>query len=157
MSALAKVAASARLFTGPGVARRSDRAREAIMQGIGCRTFISKACMAACTFFLCSGIMLAQNAAPAPDSSATDLTNVVRSLSETVRQLQTQVQSLNAELNEMRAREQGGAATDKPSAAASEAAASGGITPALPQWQQDFKSCVSTSSTTRASLKNKST
>jgi hypothetical protein len=98
------------------------------MQGIGCRTFISKACMAACTFFLCSGIMLAQNADPsASDSSATDLTNVVRSLSETVRQLQTQVQSLNAELNEMRARE-GEAATNKPSAAASEAVASSGIT-----------------------------
>ena len=99
------------------------------MQGIGCRTFISKACMAACTFFLCSGVVLAQNAAPpASDSSATDLTNVVRSLSETVRQLQTQVQSLNAELNEMRAREQGEAAPDKPSATASEAAASSGIT-----------------------------
>jgi hypothetical protein len=127
MSTLAKVAANARLFTGPEVARRSGRAREAIMQGIGCRTFISKACMAACTFFLCSGVMLAQNAAPpASDSSATDLTNVVRSLSETVRQLQTQVQSLNAELNEMRARE-GEAVTNKPSAA-SEAAASSGIT-----------------------------
>jgi hypothetical protein len=98
------------------------------MQEIGCRTFISKACTAACTFFLCSGMLLAQNTAPAPGSSATDLTNVVRSLSETVRQLQTQVQSLNAELNEMRAREQGDAAPNKPSATASEAAASSGIT-----------------------------
>jgi hypothetical protein len=29
-----------------------------------------------------------------------------------------------------------------------------GLEPALPQWKQDFKSCVSTSSTTRALCKN---
>ena len=65
--------------------------------------------MAACIFFVCSGMLRAQETAQAASNPAsTDLGNEVRELSAMVRQLQGQVQSLNTQVSEMQSKAQGG-------------------------------------------------
>ena len=73
------------------------------------QTLVFKVCIAACMFFLCAGILPAQQTAQETpsNSSPVDLQNEVRALSETVRQLQSQVQSLNSQLSEILAKDSG--------------------------------------------------
>jgi hypothetical protein len=112
-------------WTGSQGGPRKESAPGAVSQ-----TLVFKVCIAACMFFLCAGMVPAQQTAQETpsNSSPVDLQNEVRVLSETVRQLQSQVQSLNSQLSEILAKEPGGKPSPDATAMVLPRGASSGLT-----------------------------
>jgi hypothetical protein len=112
-------------WTGSQGGPRKESAPGAVSQ-----TLVFKVCIAACMFFLCAGMVPAQQTAleTPSNSSPVDLQNEVRVLSETVRQLQSQVQSLNSQLSEILAKEPGGKPSPDATAMVLPRGASSGLT-----------------------------